>query len=188
MASSHALVSPEGVLHMAPSEARPKKAFCDAHGLRPAYLNLHIAGDKRYKETHGGWCVLDRVKWLQQLSSGKIVVAVGLPKQFYDVREDLCERAGLERSAMPFTLRQFERLLDPDDSSVEELDGWRVVPQLELVRDIKPTGTCTKCLCATVDLYQLLSPKEPDELTRLRQQLAVLRGVCARVCAARGHA
>ena len=80
------------MLHLVPSEKKPKSDFCTKHGLRVAYLNLHFAGDERYKVTHGGWTLLDRVKWLQQSSSGVIVVVVGKPKQFYDIREDHCER------------------------------------------------------------------------------------------------
>ena len=172
------LVSPEGVLHLVPSDKKAKKEFCDAHGLRVAYLNYHIAGNPQYTE-HGGWQRLDMVKCLQN-ASGAIVIVVGKPKQFFDKREVMCERAGLERSAMDFSLRQFERLLDPEDSSVEELDGWRVVEQPPLVQQVECSSTCSTCLCAIADLNQLLNPREPDELTLLRQQLAVSQQPAAR--------
>ena len=32
------LMSPEGVLHLVPAAKKPRKAFCEAHGLRVAYL------------------------------------------------------------------------------------------------------------------------------------------------------
>ena len=95
MEPPHQLVSPTGVLHLVPSDNKGKKAFCDAHKLRPAYLNLHIRGPEEYRE-HGGWQRLDKVRYLQQVSSGVIVVVVGKPKQFYDIRTDACERAGLD--------------------------------------------------------------------------------------------
>jgi ferredoxin len=177
----HQLVSPEGVLHLVPSEDTAKKKFCDKHGLRVAYLNYHINGNEQYRVTHGGWTLLDRVSWLQQSSSGVIVVVVGKPKQFYNIREGHCERAGLARDAMPFSLRQLQRLLNPDDDSVEELEGWTVVEEPPLVRNIACWGTCTTCLCSVINLYELLSPQEPDELTRLRRQLAVRDAQLARV-------
>lgn len=180
MAAVVKLVSPEGVLHIMPIERKPKKAFCEAHGLRVDYLNLHLAGDERYNE-HGGWQKLDKVKWLQN-RSGAIVIVVGKPKKFFDKREVACERAGLERGAMDFSLRQFERLLDADDSSVEELPGgWRVVEQPPLVQQLECSSVCSTCLCATADLYQLLNPCECDELTLLRQQLAVSQQQLAQV-------
>ena len=39
------LMSPEGVLHLVPAAQKPKKVFCEAHGLRVAYLNLHLNDD-----------------------------------------------------------------------------------------------------------------------------------------------
>ena len=116
MTSPHKLVSPQGVLHLVPGDKKFKAAFCRAHDLRVDYMNSHIKGDPKYR-SHGGWQLLDMVQVLQH-SDGAHVAVVGKAKEFFDARGDACERAGLDRSAMPFSLRQLQRLLDADDSSV----------------------------------------------------------------------
>ncbi len=79
---------------------------------------------------------------------------------------------------MPFELRQFERLLNED---IEELEGWRMLAEPPpLVHEIACSITCATCLCPTADLYQLLSPQQPDEAALLRQQLAVAQQQLAR--------
>ena len=41
MATTHHAVSPESILHLVPVEQKPKKDFCEAHGLRVAYFNMY---------------------------------------------------------------------------------------------------------------------------------------------------
>ena len=169
------LVSPQGVLHLVPNEKHALIAFCKAHGLRKEYLMKHINSDVKYKTHHLGWSLLERVKWMQQPPSAAIVPVIGSAETFFDKRAFACERAGLAMDAMPFAiheLRQFNRLLDPEDSLVE-LHGWIIIEEPPLIKAAQCSSTCPTCLCKTADLFELLSARVPDELTLLRQQLAV---------------
>jgi hypothetical protein len=157
MATVHQAVSPEGILHLVPDEQRPKKAFCDAHGLRVAYFNKYVVA----KGTEsGGWQLLAKVKYLQHVASRAIVVVVGKPKQFFDGRAAALAHAGLAEEAMPFEeheLRQFERLLDLEDSSVEEMAGWKPIAEPPVVATLVADVACPKCACATANLNKLLN-------------------------------
>ena len=69
------IVSPDGVLHVLPNVKRTKIAFCKAHGLRDKkYLESHLAG--KQLETYG-WQLLDKVKCLKHVASGRVVLVVG---------------------------------------------------------------------------------------------------------------
>ena len=163
-----ALVSPEGVLHLVPAENKAKAAFCEAHGLRVAYLNYHIAGNKKYDSGHGGWSLLHRVQWVQH-TSGAVVPVIGSPKHFFNNRAAICERAELDESAMPFAeheVRQFQRFLDPEDKSVTVFYEWRVVDMPVRVLEAECRSQCSVCLCPTANLFTLLNSTEvPSEVT-----------------------
>ena len=85
-----------------------------------ANLNYHIAGDERYKE-HGGWQLLDRVKWLQANPERARDIAYEgsrYMRQIYRTEEVLCYMARL--------LDGFSQLLDfaprPDASFTAHAD------------------------------------------------------------------
>ena len=155
MATLLELVSPDGVLHLVPDETKAKAAFCKAHGLRPAYVNLHVAGDASYKRETSGWAKLDLVKWLRHAPTGAIAAVVGKPKRFFDTRGSACERAGIQLAdAMPFELRQFERLLAGE---LAELEGWVVlVAEPPALQTHACDSKCPTCSLLTSDLYHLL--------------------------------
>ena len=180
------LVSQTGVLHLLADEKRAKIDFAKVHGIKDKkYLEYHLAGEQ---DESYGWQLLEKVRWLRHLPSGVIVPIVGKPKTFFDARAAVCERAGLEIGAMPWAdhgIRQFERLLDPEDENVEDMDGWVLADEPSPVQDAACEDTCTVCLCACIDLYALVNPKLPDEAAQLRQQLAVTQQQLAQVTKAR---
>ena len=119
-AELHKLVPTTGILHaVARTPAKDEKKqllqLSNKHGLRNQYLKHAIEGTK---SEHAGWQPIDRVKWLLHQPTGAIVVVAGLPKHFYESREALRERLGMESDVMSFELRQFERLLNTDDDTV----------------------------------------------------------------------
>ena len=117
MAEVDAVVGLDGVLHLVPTQKKPRLAFSKAHGLRNEYF-IHML--EAVKTEHSGWVRLQKAQYLQHAPSGAIVVVAG-QLGFYEYRGSACEHAGLTSDAMPFSLRQFERLMDEEDSRVKRL-------------------------------------------------------------------
>jgi hypothetical protein len=153
-----AVVGLDGVLHLVPAQQHPRIAFSKAHGLRNEYFKHMLDA---VKTEHLGWVRLEMARYLQHAPSGALVVVAG-QLGFYENRGAACERAGLASDAMAFSLRQFDRLMDPEDTCVE-LDGWSEVERPSVVRveackyACDATAAGKVCGCMSVNLFDLIN-------------------------------
>ena len=121
------LISPDGTLHIARSEAG-LKSLAEAQGQRHSYFR-NILGLQR-SDAKGGtnnWQSLDKVKWLQHVITGEYVVVAGTAKHFVDT-------VSSGRPDMGFNLRTFQQLLA---NKLKKWTAWE--------RCAKPTKTGSWC-------------------------------------------
>ena len=119
------VVQPPATLRFYPASMSARIEFCKAHGLRNEYLQDMV---KLGRSEHKGWQRLDKVRWLQHVKTGELVVVVGKPKYFIDT-------VAKKRADMPFQLRCFERLLAGDyktctDTVMDVYKSWKVMHAL----------------------------------------------------------
>lgn len=96
--------------------------------------------------------MLEKVQYLQQASSGKIILVIGGASRFFKARGAACLRAGLPEDAMSspkWTLKQLTRLFNPNDPLKEMHGGWKVMKEPPpAVRDAE-TSKCPVSLSAS---------------------------------------
>jgi hypothetical protein len=93
-------VSPEGVLHVVPSDREHTLSFSMAHGLRHAYArNMMDLDEHKARDEASGWVLLGNETWIQHDSHGVILAATG-PSQLVKNGATICEGAGLSPSAL----------------------------------------------------------------------------------------
>ena len=123
------LISPDGTLHIARSEAG-LKSLAEAQGQRHSYFR-NILGLQR-SDAKGGtnnWQSLDKVKWLQHVITGEYVVVAGTAKHFLDT-------VSSGRPDMGFNLRTFQHTSSCSPTSSRHV-AWE--------RCAKPTKTGSWC-------------------------------------------
>ena len=113
-------MSPEGALHFVPRLNRLREkglfALATAHNLRTAYLKNALDLTSTDADEHLHWQPLHKVRWLQHVQTGVVVVVVGGPQHFVDSIDSIRESAGFRNDEMK--LLNFDRvawLLRPPD-------------------------------------------------------------------------
>jgi hypothetical protein len=170
------LVSPEGVLHFVPRINRVQEtrllAFSKAHELRNEYLKNCLGLSTISADEHKHWQPLHKVRWLQHIDSGVIVVVVGGAQHFVDSIDSIRERAGFRNAEMK--LINFDRvawLLRPPD--VRSQGCCAPSPHLACIHDaythmhtvLNSVHACTctpTCTCAPTS--STVSPPQPCPL------------------------
>ena len=106
------LVSPTGVLHFVPRLNRPQETqvalLAKKHALRPAYLKDILGLGWKQSDEHMHWQPLDKVRFLQHIESGVVVVVVGGPQHFVNTIDAIRESAGFRNDEMK--LINFDRV------------------------------------------------------------------------------
>ena len=113
-------MSPEGALHFVPRLNRLREkglsALATDHNLRTAYLKNALDLTSTDADEHLHWQPLHKVRWLQHVQTGVVVVVVGGPQHFVDSIDSIRESAGFRNDEMK--LLNFDRvawLLRPPD-------------------------------------------------------------------------
>ena len=131
----YALVQPPGVLHLVPAEPPRDQRLLrlsQRFNLRNEYVKNMLGLDhKRARAEHKSCQKLDKVQWLEHVTTGELVPVVGEIKQFLAT-------ARAKQEDMRFDERSLQQLLSENGKLngsgevTEQYKGWRKVDDLQV--------------------------------------------------------